>query len=268
MKDVQNQKDLRNIAIDRVGVKGIKYPITVLDRTNSYQKTTATINMYVDLPHEYKGTHMSRFIEMLHMFRDEMSLKSFSVILEEMKSQLNAQSARIEVGFPYFIEKKAPFSGSPGFMNYNCSFIATSDADGVSDILVEVRVPITSVCPCSKEISNFGAHNQRGEVCLATRFKEFIWMEDMIALVESAASCEVYSILKRSDEKLVTEKAFSNPKFVEDIVRDIAVKVENDKNFTWYSVSVENFESIHNHSAYAYICCDKNVIKKADSQTI
>ena len=262
MKDVQNQRDLRNIDIDRVGVKGIKYPITVLDKANGYQRTIASINMYVDLPHKYKGTHMSRFIEMLHTFRDEMSLKSFSVILEEMKSQLNAQSAHIEVRFPYFIEKKAPVSKSAGLMNYNCAFIATSNSEGVSDIIVEVKVPITSVCPCSKEISRFGAHNQRGEVCLTIRFKEFIWMEDMIALVESAASCEVYSILKRSDEKLVTEKAFSNPKFVEDIVRDIAVKVEGDENITWYSISVENFESIHNHNAFAYICSDKDSVRK------
>jgi GTP cyclohydrolase IB len=256
MKDVQSQKDLRNIAIDRVGVKGIKYPITVLDKAYGQQQTIASINMYVDLPREYKGTHMSRFIEMLHGFRNEMSLKSFSVILGEMKKQLNAQSAHIEVRFPYFIEKKAPVSGSPGMMNYDCAFIATSDANDISDILVEVKVPITSVCPCSKEISEYGAHNQRGEVCLTTRFKELLWMEDMIALVESSASCEVYSILKRSDEKLVTEKAFSNPKFVEDIVRDIAVKVEADKNITWYSISVENFESIHNHSAFAYIRSD------------
>ncbi len=260
MEDVQNQKDLRNMPIDRVGVKGIKYPITVLDKTHGHQQTTATINMYVDLPHEYKGTHMSRFIEMLHGFRNEMSLKSLAIILDEMKKQLNAQSADIEVRFPYFIEKKAPVSGSRGLMNYDCAFHATSNADDKADILVEVRVPITSVCPCSKEISEFGAHNQRGEVRLMTRFKELLWIEDMIATVESAASCEVYSILKRSDEKLVTEKAFSNPKFVEDIVRDIAVKLKADKNITWYSVSVENFESIHNHSAYAYICSDQGMV--------
>ena len=262
MKDIQNLKDDRNIAIDRVGVKGIKYPITVLDRANKTQQTTATINMFVDLPHEYKGTHMSRFIEMLHVFRSEVSLKSFSFILDEMKRQLNAASAHIEIRFPYFIEKKAPVSESPGLMNYDCGIIATSEADGEADILVEVKVPITSACPCSKEISAYGAHNQRGEVSLMTRFKEFIWMEDMISLIEKAASCEVYSVLKRADEKAVTEQAYDNPKFVEDIVRDIALQVEADENFTWYSVSVENFESIHNHSAYAYVCSDKNSIKK------
>jgi GTP cyclohydrolase I len=261
MKDIQNLKDYRNIAIDRVGVKGIKYPITVLDRANRFQYTTATINMFVDLPHEARGTHMSRFIEMLHLFRNEVSMKSFSMILAEMKKLLNAQSAHIEVRFPYFIEKKAPVSGSPGLMDYNCGFIATTLENGESDVLMEVKVPITSLCPCSKEISQYGAHNQRGEVVLITRFKEFIWMEEMISLVESAGSCEVYSILKRVDEKAVTERAYENPKFVEDIVRDIALQLEADKNITWFSVSVENFESIHNHSAYAYICSDKNGIK-------
>ncbi len=262
MKDIQNLKDDRNIAIDRVGIKGIKYPIIVLDRANKTQPTTATIDMFVDLPHEYKGTHMSRFIEMLHVFRSKVSLKSFSMILDEMKRQLNAESAHIEIRFPYFIEKKAPISGSPGLMDYNCAIIATSEADGEADIKVEVKVPITSLCPCSKEISAYGAHNQRGIVSLITRFREFIWMEDMISLVEESASCEVYSILKRADEKEVTERAYDNPKFVEDIVRDIALKVEADENFTWYSVSVENFESIHNHSAYAYICSDKSGTNK------
>lgn len=257
MKDIQNQKDDRNIAIDRVGIKGIKYPITVLDRANKTQQTIATISMFVDLPHENKGTHMSRFIEMLHVFRSRINLKSFSTILDEMKQQLNAKSAHIEIRFPYFIEKTAPVSGSPGLMDYECAIKATSKGDQTADLLVEVKVPITSVCPCSKEISEYGAHNQRGEVSLTTRFKEFIWIEDLIAMVEDSASCDVFSILKRSDEKAVTEKAYENPKFVEDIVRDLALIVEADKNFTWYSISAENFESIHNHSAYAYICSDQ-----------
>lgn len=261
MIDLQNSKDHRQIAIDRVGVKGIKYPITVLDKVNKYQYTTATIDMYVDLPQDARGTHMSRFVEMLHVFRKEVSLKSFSLILEEMKQHLDAQSAHIEVRFPYFIEKKAPISGSAGLMNYNCGFIAKSMDNKEIDILMEVKVPITSLCPCSKEISDKGAHNQRGEVHLTTRFKEFIWMEEMITLVESAASCELYSILKRSDEKSVTEKAYENPKFVEDIVRDIALALKRDGNITWYSISVENFESIHNHSAYAFICSDKDNLK-------
>ncbi len=253
MKDIQNQLDYRNIPIDKVGIKNLKYPITVLDRKNRVQHTVALINMYVDLPHTYKGTHMSRFVEMLHLFRPEVSLKNISVILKEMKTHLNAESSNIEVTFPYFIEKKSPVSQSPGLMDYTCKFVGSSDPNGVVDLVSEVVVPISSVCPCSMEISDIGAHNQRGEVRLRTRFHRFIWIEDMIELVEGAASCDVYSVLKRADEKHVTEKAFSNPKFVEDIVRDIAKKLRNDSNITWFSVSAENFESIHNHSAYASI---------------
>jgi GTP cyclohydrolase I len=258
MKDIQNQHDYRNIPIDKVGIKNLQYPITVLDRRNSLQHTVATINMYVDLPHNYKGTHMSRFVEMLHLFRPEVSLKKISVILEQMKKCLNAASANIEVTFPYFIEKKSPVSNSPGLMDYTCSFLGSSDPKGKIDLVSVVVVPISSVCPCSKEISDAGAHNQRGQVRLSTRFDKFIWIEDMIELVESAASCDVFSVLKRVDEKHVTEKAFSNPKFVEDVVRDIADELKKDKNITWFSVSAENFESIHNHSAYASITSGKH----------
>ena len=256
MKDTQNQLDYRNIPIDKVGIKNLRYPITVRDRRDGSQNTVATINMYVDLPHEYKGTHMSRFVEMLHLLQPEVSLQKFSEILEDMKKHLNAASAHIEVTFPYFIEKKAPVSASPGLMDYTCRILGTSDPSGKIDLVSEVIVPISSVCPCSLEISDHGAHNQRGEVQLATRFKKFIWMEDMIDLVEAAASTDVYSVLKRVDEKRITETAFSNPKFVEDIVRDIAKKLEEDDNITWFSVSAENFESIHNHSAYAHITSD------------
>lgn len=257
MKDIQNQRDYRNIPIDKVGIKNLRYPITVLDRRNGYQHTVASINMYVDLPHKYKGTHMSRFVELLHLFRPEVSLKRIAVVLEKMKKHLNAASAVIEVTFPYFIEKKAPISGSPGLLDYTCRIIGSSDPEGKVDLISEVIVPISSVCPCSKEISEIGAHNQRGEVQLSTRFKKFIWMEDMIELVEACASCEVYSVLKRVDEKCVTERGFSNPKFVEDIVRDIAKKLKEDGNITWFSVSAENFESIHNHSAYAHITSEQ-----------
>lgn len=253
MRDIQNERDHRNIPIDKVGIKNLKYPITVLDRRNKIQHTVADINMYVDLPHEYKGTHMSRFVEMLHLFRPEVSLKKISVILGEMKKHLDAASAQIEVTFPYFIEKKSPVSHSPGLMDYSCSFIGSSDPQDKIDLVSIVVVPISSVCPCSKEISKVGAHNQRGQVRLSTRFHKFIWIEDMIELVEGCASCEVYSVLKRVDEKHVTERGFSNPKFVEDIVRDVAEKLKKDQNITWFSVSAENFESIHNHSAYASI---------------
>ncbi len=256
MKDTQNQRDYRNIPIDKVGIKNLRYPITVRDRRDGTQHTVATINMYVDLPHEYKGTHMSRFVELLHLLQPEISLQKFSEILTNMKKHLNAASAHIEVTFPYFIEKRAPVSTSPGLMDYTCRIIGTSDAAGKIDLVSEVIVPISSVCPCSMEISDTGAHNQRGEVQLATRFKKFIWMEDMIQLVEAAATTEVYSVLKRADEKRVTEVAFANPKFVEDIVRDIAKQLQDDENITWFSVSAENFESIHNHSAYAHITSD------------
>ena len=257
MIDIQNQRDYRNIPIDKVGIKNLRYPITVLDRKNGYQNTVATINMYVNLPDKNKGTHMSRFVELLHLFRPEVSLKNFSKILDQMKEHLKAASAHMEVTFPYFIEKKAPVSDSPGLMDYTCRMIGSSSPEGKIDLISEVVVPISSVCPCSKEISEFGAHNQRGKVRLSIRFKKFIWMEDMIELVESCASCEVYSVLKRVDEKCVTERGFENPKFVEDIVRDVAEKVKKDNNITWFSVSAENFESIHNHSAYAYITQDK-----------
>ncbi len=253
MKDIQNLTDDRQVNIDRVGIKGIRYPITVLDRKNDFQQTTASINMYVDLPHTMKGTHMSRFVELLHVFREEVSIKSFAYIMDRMKERLNAESARIEVRFPYFVEKEAPISGAKGLMDYDCGFIATSGKDRSVDIVMEVSVPITSVCPCSKEISEYGAHNQRGMVRLRIRFNRLVWLEEMISLVEESASSELYSILKRVDEKEVTEQGYENPKFVEDIVRDIALALEKAENVTWYELSVENYESIHNHSAYAYI---------------
>ncbi len=253
MKDIQSQPDYRNIPIDKVGIKNLRYPITVRDRRDGFQHTIAAINMYVDLPHNNKGTHMSRFVELLHLLRPDVSLEKFAAILENMKQHLNAASAHLEMTFPYFIEKRAPVSTSPGLMDYTCSISGTSDPAGKVDLVSEVVVPISSVCPCSMEISDVGAHNQRGEVRLSTRFKKFIWMEDMIELVERAASCDVFSVLKRVDEKRVTEKAFGNPKFVEDIVRDVAKHLNDDDNITWFTVSAENFESIHNHSAFASI---------------
>ncbi len=253
MIDVQNQRDNRRIPIDKVGIKNLRYPIMVRDRREGRQATVATINMYVDLPHEFKGTHMSRFVEMLHQVKTEVSLKRFAVLLDQMKKHLHAASAHIEFTFPYFIEKHAPVSGASGLMDYTCRIIGSSNANDEVDLISEVNVPITSVCPCSKEISDHGAHNQRGEVKLQTRFNRFIWLEDMIELVEMHASCDVYSVLKRVDEKRVTEQGYSNPKFVEDVVRDIAAQLLKDENIIWFSVSAENFESIHNHSAYAHI---------------
>ena len=252
MIDVQNQADTRQIPIDKVGVKNIRYPITVLDKAKGKQRTVASVNMYVDLPHQYKGTHMSRFIEVLSKYRQEISPQNLGTILEAIKRRLNAESAHMELTFPYFVEKTAPVSHTPSLMEYNCTFVGTVNGQG-HDIMVEVAVPITTLCPCSKEISQFGAHNQRGIVNLAARFRKFIWIEDMIQLVETSCSSEVFSLLKRSDEKYVTENAYENPMFVEDVVREIARKLIDDDNIIWFSVAAENFESIHNHSAYAFI---------------
>jgi GTP cyclohydrolase I len=251
MKDIQNHKDNRNIDIDQVGVKGIRYPITVLDKNMGEQQTVARINMYVDLPRHYKGTHMSRFVEILNEHSRRISLQNFTEILEEMKDKLNARSAHMEITFPYFINKAAPVTKSEGLMEYQCTF--KGSLSHKSDLVTVIHVPISTLCPCSKEISAFGAHNQRGEVTLQVRFKKFIWIEDLIRLVEETASSDVYSVLKREDEKYVTERAYEHPMFVEDIVREIAQKLNNDQNITWFAVESENFESIHNHNAYAYI---------------
>ena len=256
MIDMQKQRDYRNIPIDKVGIKELRYPITVLDKRNGMQSTVARINMYVDLPHQAKGTHMSRFVQMLHTFRSQVSLESITHILEDMKKTLEARSSHIEITFPYFVEKLSPVTASKGLMDYTCTILGSSYptvSEKKSDLMVKVGVPITSVCPCSREISEYGAHNQRGEVLVSTRFRKFIWIEDIIELVEKAASCDVFSVLKRQDEKFVTEHGYENPKFVEDLVRDVAKELIADENITWFSVSAENFESIHNHSAYAYI---------------
>lgn len=257
MQDIQNQKDHRNIAIDKVGVKDIRYPITVLDKATKTQQTVAIINMYVNLPKDFKGTHMSRLVEILNEHDRMISIKNFSEILSTMKERLNAESAHIEISFPYFIMKTSPVTKSQGLMEYQCTFKGSLNQG--KDLAVIINVPITTLCPCSKEISEFGAHNQRGEVRLQVRFKRFVWIEDLIQLVEENASCDVYSVLKREDEKYVTERAYNNPKFVEDIVRDIAEKLQNDNNIVWFAVESENIESIHNHNAYAYVERDKSI---------
>jgi GTP cyclohydrolase I len=251
MKDIQKHKDFRKIEINKVGVKNIRYPITVLDKAKGIQHTVASVNMYVDLPHRFKGTHMSRFIEILNKYKGDISIKNFSKILSEMKRKLKAKSAHLEVEFPYFIEKEAPVTKAKSLMEYICRFCGSSNEE--EDFYVGIVVPITTLCPCSKEISDFGAHNQRSMVTVNLRFKKFIWIEDIIRLVEESASCDLYSILKRPDEKYVTEKAYKKPMFVEDVVREIASKLRKDKNIIWFTVESENFESIHNHSAYAFV---------------
>ena len=251
MEDIQNHKDDREIDIDQVGVKGIRYPITVLDKNMGEQQTVAKINMYVNLPRYYKGTHMSRFVEILNENNRRISIQNFTGILHEIKNRLAAESAHMEITFPYFIEKSAPVSGSQGLMEYKCTLKGSLKEK--SDIITMIDVPISTLCPCSKEISDFGAHNQRGIVTLKVRMKKLIWIEDLIKLVEESASSDVYSVLKREDEKYITEHAYQNPMFVEDIVREIARKLNADANITWFSVEAENFESIHNHNAYAYL---------------
>jgi GTP cyclohydrolase I len=249
--DVQNRRDYRNIHINKAGVKSIKYPITVLDKKNGTQHTIASINMYVDLPYHFKGTHMSRFVEILNRYRQGINVKNLSNILDEMKKKLNAKSAHIEIEFPYFIEKTAPVSKAKSLMEYTCTLWGS--LNDYIDICFGVEVPVTTLCPCSKEMSEKGAHNQRGIVSIKVRFKKLLWIEDVIKIAENSASCEVYSLLKRPDEKYVTEKAYNNPMFVEDIVRNVAKELEENPNITWFSVESENIESIHNHSAYALV---------------
>lgn len=249
LKDVQSLPDFRNIPLNRVGIKNIRYPITVLDKQKGRQQTVANINMYVNLPHQFKGTHMSRFVEILNEYRGNISVKTFHKILNEMKRRLSSDEAHLEVEFPYFIEKRAPVTGTPGLMEYWCGLHGTL-TDHLDMVLV-AKVPVTTVCPCSKEISEFGAHNQRGEVRVWVRFNEFLWLEDLIECVEKSASCQVFSILKRPDEKYVTEYAYTNPMFVEDVVRNIYMGLKELNGVSWFHIEAENFESIHNHSAYA-----------------
>jgi GTP cyclohydrolase I len=252
MIDIQNQRDERHIAIQKVGVKGLKYPIIVLDRARGTQPVNATISMYVSLVHHFKGTHMSRFVEVLNEIREQVNIRTFQSILDKIRHKLHAESAHIEIEFPYFIEKTAPRSRAKSLMEYRCQFLGTLSDKGM-DFIVGMVVPVTTVCPCSKEISRAGAHNQRSIVTVRVKFKKFFWIEDMIQLIEASASGEVYSLLKRVDEKFVTEKGYENPMFVEDVVRNVAYRLSLDPNFTWYSVEAENFESIHNHSAYAFV---------------
>ena len=255
LADVQGMPDLRNIPIDKVGVRGIEYPVTVLDKNNETQQTVASINMYVNLPRQFKGTHMSRFVEVLNRFRGQMNIRSFPLILRAIKKELQAEEAHLEVTFPYFMRKTAPVSGAESLMQYRCTIHGVVNHD--VRMGVKVAVPVTTLCPCSKEISSTGAHNQRGMVELSVRFARFLCIEDLVELVESCSSCDIYALLKREDEKYVTEKAYANPMFAEDVVRAVAEKLIADKNITWFSVDFENIESIHNHNAYAHIERDK-----------
>lgn len=252
IEDVQNIADKRHIAIDKVGIKDIQHPIKVSDRDAGEQHTIATFNMYVNLPHQFKGTHMSRFVEILNQHEREITVQSFREMLPQMTERLQAESGYIEMDFPYFVNKTAPISKVESLMDYQVSFLGEITGTQ-TDVMVKVVVPVTSLCPCSKNISDYGAHNQRSHVTVTVRAESFIWIEDLIDLVEEEASCEIFGLLKRPDEKFVTEKAYDNPKFVEDIVRDIAARLNDDDRINAYTVESENFESIHNHSAYALI---------------
>ena len=261
IQDTQNTPDTRHIAIDKVGIKNIKHPVVVNDRSGREQHTVADFNMYVNLPEEYKGTHMSRFVEILNDHEYEITVKSFKRMIEEMTERLKAESGDIEMKFPYFVTKEAPVSGVKSLMDYEVSFIGQIREEK-PQVLVKVLVPVTSLCPCSKNISDYGAHNQRSHITATVRMRDFMWIEELIDIIEKVASCELYGLLKRPDEKYVTEKAYDNPKFVEDIVRDVAVKFNEEDRIAGYIVESENFESIHNHSAYAMLECDKDKEKE------
>lgn len=257
MRDIQSSPDHRNVAIDQVGVSDLRYPITVLDRAQGNQATVARLTMSVNLPHHFKGTHMSRFIEVLNKHRGEVTINTIPLILADLKEVLHAGSARVEVAFPYFLERSAPVSGAKALMDYECTFVGEANG-GADDFVLGVRVPVTSLCPCSKEISDYGAHNQRGHVTIHVRGVRgedgrpaLIWIEELVETAESAASAPVYPLLKRPDERYVTMQAYDHPQFVEDLVRVVAVRLQDDPRVAWFAIEAVNQESIHNHSAFA-----------------
>jgi GTP cyclohydrolase I len=260
MPDMQKRPDTRRIPISKVGVKDISYPIVVMDKNRSLQHTVARVNMYVDLPHHFKGTHMSRFVEILNRHREQIALDKLETILEEMKDRLGSRSAHLEIQFPYFIDKRAPVSGAKSLMEYSCEFSA-SMTDSL-DFVLGVKVPLTSLCPCSKELARFGAHNQRSVMTVRVRYREFVWIEDLVELIEQCGSSPLYSLLKREDEKFVTEQAYETPRFVEDMVREAYSRLAAQENITWFTVEAENFESIHNHSAYAAVELDRRLTRQ------
>lgn len=259
LDDVQSRLDERNVPIDDVGVSDLRYPITVLDRAQGEQHTVATISMSVSLPHHFKGTHMSRFLEALNAQRGEVTMRTLPALLLDLKTRLEAERARVEVAFPYFLERSAPVSGATGLMDYQCTFKGELNGTG-SDFVLGVRTPVTSLCPCSKEISDYGAHNQRGLIEIQVRsmpepdgWPALIWIEELIELAERSASAPVYPLLKRVDERHVTMQAYDTPVFVEDMVRNVAVRLQADARVAWFEVNAVNQESIHNHAAFARI---------------
>jgi GTP cyclohydrolase I len=258
IEDVQGRADTRRIPIDRVGIKDIYHPVRVKDRAGGEQHTIANFNMYVHLPHNFKGTHMSRFVEILNQHEREISVESFNQMLAEMTTRLDSEAGHLEMSFPYFVMKRAPVTGVQSLLDYRAT-LAAELKDGTVETWLKVQVPVTSLCPCSKQISDYGAHNQRSHLTISARIAEHVWIEELIDIAELEASSELYGVLKRPDEKFVTERAYDNPKFVEDIVRDVAARLNAEVRVRAYVVEAENFESIHNHSAYARISRNKDV---------
>jgi GTP cyclohydrolase I len=252
LHDKQSERDYRELRIDKVGVRGLRFPIQIRDKAHALQNTVATIGMFVDLPKEFKGTHMSRFIEVLNAHGNIVHVDNITDILHEMQKKLHATTSHLEMEFPFFLSKTAPVSGKESVMDYTARFDAAACGNEI-DFVLTVKAKVTTLCPCSKAISAYGAHNQRGEVTVQIRSAKAIWIEDLIAIIESSASAELFSLLKRQDEKAVTERAYENPVFVEDLVRNVALRLNAHADVTWYRVEAENFESIHNHNAYACI---------------
>ncbi len=265
LPDVQGSTDDRRVAIDKVGVKDVTFPIRLRTRDGGTQTTVAKINMYVALPHYKKGTHMSRFLEVLNKHTSEpISPEDIPHLTEAIRERLDAEEAHFEAEFTYFIKKPAPVTGKLGLMDYQVRFECTADGKA-ADMVLSVKAPATSLCPCSKEISSYGAHNQRCHIEAAVRTEGMLWIEELATLLEGAASCPVFAVLKRPDERWVTEKAYENPKFVEDIIRDLAVALDAEDRIRWYSISSENFESIHSHNAYAELARDKRQAKRGSN---
>ena len=252
LPDHASEADSRRLPIDQVGIDGLSYPITVWDKSNKKQPTVGRIQLSVGLPAEFKGTHMSRFLEVLEAHRGELSLGTVPELLAEVQRRLQAEDAYLDVSFPYFLERSAPVSGARSLMEYPCRFAASRRGDEL-DFILGVTVPVTTLCPCSKAVSKYGAHNQRGLVDVQVRFDGMVWIEDVVAVVEAQASSPLYALLKREDEKYVTERAYENPRFVEDLVRDVVLGLRDLPGVTWLEVNVENLESIHNHSAWARV---------------
>jgi GTP cyclohydrolase IB len=252
LPDTQSLPDTRDLPIDRVGIRRLRYPVQIREKNGGHQPTVAFFTMTVDLPAQEKGTHMSRFIEALQTQGAQLDITAVAGLPQELRRRLHSRSAHVQATFPFFIKKRAPVSGAEGLLDSEVTLDVEATGD-TTDLTVTVEVPVATLCPCSKAISAYGAHNQRGLVRLTVKFRRPVWIEDLIRLVEDSASCELYSVLKRPDEKAVTERAYDNPTFVEDVVRNVGIRCRDHADIAWYRVEVENFESIHNHNAFAVI---------------